>query len=258
MSRDVAQPTLPGGAVAGLFVTLALHAALVAGVLFVKQEPPPIHAPRDFVTAKLVRLGKPRPKELLPRLEEAPAPAPVPAPAPAPVPAVVPAPTTKVSDDAHAAPAAKKPDKPDKSKAKPESAADALKRASERARAFGKQADEREGDPSGSRAGDAERAAEGDRYATQVSDVLKRGWDIPKGLVTEAELKKLVAVVRIRVDRGGRVQSAKISQRSGNRYFDSSIEEMLANTRRLPPPPPAIADSLVRSGFEIEFAGKDQ
>jgi TonB family protein len=60
------------------------------------------------------------------------------------------------------------------------------------------------------------------------------------------------------VDRGGRVQTAKISRRSGNRYFDSSIEEMLTNTRRLPPPPAAIADALVRSGFEIEFAGKDQ
>ena len=252
MTRALAQTTLPSGAVAGVLVTLGLHAALVTGTLWAKHQEPPVRAPREFVVTRLVRLGKPRPKELLPRLEEAPAP--VPAPAPAPM--VAPAPTTKVSDDAHAAPAPKKTDKP--IKGKPESPADALKRATERARQLGKQTEEREGDPSGSRAGDAERAAEGDRYATQVSDVLKRGWDIPKGLVSEAELRKLVAVVRIRVDRGGRVQSAKISQRSGNRYFDSSIEEMLANTRRLPPPPPALADSLVRSGFEIEFAGKDK
>jgi TonB family protein len=236
-----------GGHAAGIFVTVLLHGLLVVGAIVGPGEDKVVEAPRDFVVAKLVRLGKPRPKELLPRIVE-------PAPAAAPLPAAV-----KVTENVEAAPIPKK-DKEEPKKPEPPKKDDpaAMKKASDRARLLAQQAEEAEGDPTGSAKGDAARAAAGDRYITEVNDVIKGEWRTPKGMISDAELKGLTAVVRIRIATNGRVTSAKITRSSGNRFFDDSITETFARVRKLPVPPPEIADSAVRSGFEIEFAGKDQ
>lgn len=233
----------------GILATLALHGLIVAAAVHQGSQPREESVPRDVVVAKLVRLGKPRPKELLPRLAE---PAPVAAPVPAPV---------KLSDNAEAVPLPRKPEEekkvpvPDPKAQKP----DSLKRATDRARLLAQQAaEEAEGSPTGSPLGTADRAAAGDQYATEVYEAIRAEWRIPQGLIPESELKSLGAVVRIRIGPDGRINLGKITRGSGNRFFDDSITEVLTRLKRLPVPPPAIAEAVLRSGFELEFVAKDQ
>ena len=62
---------------AGLLITLALHGAILFAVRAAHSKTDePLDMPRDFVVAKLVRLGKPREKFWLPRITQPPRPRP--------------------------------------------------------------------------------------------------------------------------------------------------------------------------------------
>ena len=60
---------------AGLLITLALHGAILGAVSAAhSKSDEPLDMPRDFVVAKLVKLGKPREKFWLPRITQPPRP----------------------------------------------------------------------------------------------------------------------------------------------------------------------------------------
>jgi TonB family protein len=226
---------------AGLLLTLALHAAILGAVGYAHtRTPPPLEIPRDFVVAKLVKLGKPREKFWLPRIVEPPHPQ-------------APPQVLKVADDPNAKkapPEAPRPDNPEISKN--------LKRALDRARKLEALADPEpeEGQLNGSEHGTATEASAGDAYATAIFEAIRRNWSAPSGLVSDAELGRLATEIRIRVGDDGTITDSKLLRPSGNSYFDDSCIAAITATRKVPPPPPAVR-KLAARGFAIDFAGKD-
>ena len=74
MARDTKRRARPRN-LAGLFITLALHAGLLGAIKIAHSKGDvPLEVPRDFVVAKLVKLGKPREKFWLPRITQPPRP----------------------------------------------------------------------------------------------------------------------------------------------------------------------------------------
>ena len=226
---------------AGLLVTLLLHGAILAAVGYAhNQTAPPLEIPRDFVAARLVKLGKPREKFWLPRIVEPPRPE-------------APPQVLKVAEDPNAAKApveAPRPENPTISKN--------LKRALDRARKLEALAEPEpdEGQLSGSAQGTANEASAGDAYATSIFDAIRRNWSAPSGLVSDAELGRLAAEIRIRVGDDGTITDSRLLRPSGNSYFDDSCMAAITATRKVPPPPPAVR-KLAARGFAIDFAGKD-
>src|ERR1019366_769472 len=122
-----------------------------------------MEAPRDLIVAQLVAFGKPRDKFWLPRIVQPPRPK-------------APAPTLNLTEDANAAPAPKEAPKVD---------------------------DAAEGSLSGSTEGTSTQGVTGDAWATMVNNTLRNAWVTPVGLITDSELQKLVAKVRISVGDDG-------------------------------------------------------
>lgn len=60
---------------------------------------------------------------------------------------------------------------------------------------------------------------------------LEQHWTLPEGL------RNLRATVEVRLDAGGGVQSVRIVQRSGNPWFDQSVEQAFRRASPLPAPP---------------------
>ncbi|MEK6606640.1 MAG: TonB family protein [Myxococcota bacterium] len=220
----------------GLAVTLAIHATLVAAMLFAHRESPAQAAapPRSFVAAKLVRLGKPRDPKHLPRLETAPPPI---------------APATPISpsmDPATARPATPAP-RPDEAA----KLADTFRQARLRALRMGQQFEEPEGLATGSVNGTATTEAQGDAYATAIDQAIRAVWRLPD-LVRPEQLEGLVCEVFLRLAPDGRILEHRIVKPSGNRFLDASVVEALARVGALPPPPPDRL-ALIRQGLTIEF-----
>jgi TonB family protein len=226
---------------AGLIITLALHAGILGAVKIAHSKGEvPLEVPRDFVVAKMVKLGKPREKFWLPRITEPPRPKAPPA-------------TIKISDDPNAAKApveAPRPENPEISKD--------LRRALDRARKLEALADTEpeEGQATGSEHGTATEASAGDAYATAISDAIRKNWSAPSGLVTDAELGRLTATFRVRVGEDGAISDSKLIKSSGNNYYDDSCTAAIEATHKVPPPPAAIR-RLAARGYALEFAGKD-
>jgi len=225
----------------GLLVTLALHGAILGAVAYAhNQTAPPLEIPRDFVVAKLVKLGKPREKFWLPRIVEPPH-------------AEAPPQVLKVAEDPNAAKApveAPRPDNPTISKN--------LKRALDRARKLEALAEPEpdEGQLNGSEHGTANEASAGDAYATAIFEAIRRNWSAPSGLVSDAELGRLASEIRIRVGEDGTITDSRLLRPSGNSYFDDSCMAAITATRKVPPPPPGVR-KLAARGFAIDFSGKD-
>src|SRR5262245_57399478 len=81
--------------IGGVLLTLVLHGGLVGMVALAHaHSPKEVMLPRDFMVAKIVRLGRQRPKELLPTLPTPPTP-------------VAPKPAVKLTDNETASAAPK-------------------------------------------------------------------------------------------------------------------------------------------------------
>jgi colicin import membrane protein/protein TonB len=218
--------------VGGLVVTILLHGGIV-GLVVHGRTSEPVLMPREFMVAKIVRLGRKRPKNLLPTL-------------PAPPMPTAPKNAVKLTDNeaAKVAPRSEKPP-PD---AKPGDLQHALARARQLER-LAAQADQ-EGDPAGDPAGNSDTAAAGDLYATAVYKAYHEQWNTPH----LASAQGLSARVRLFVDPHGSVLRADIVKPSGNGPFDDSVTEVLHRVKKLPPPPPGLALRIERSGLSLEFA----
>jgi colicin import membrane protein len=230
---------LPRGNVGGILATFLLHGAVAYLIVHSHQHPSEvIEAPREFVVARMVRLGKPRDKFWLPRLETQPRPK-------------APVPTLKLSEDAHAkaaAPEAPRPENADVSKD--------VRHALDRARklqALATPDEPAEGLETGSLRGTASQASAGDAYATAINDAIHRNWNVPTGLVSDSELKKLHAGVRVSVGTDGKLHDVKVVKSSGNSLFDESCLTAVQATGRVPPPPAAL-QKIYGRGVVLEFS----
>jgi TonB family protein len=227
--------------IAGLLITLVLHGAILGAVKMAHSKgEEPLDMPRDFVVAKLVKLGKPREKFWLPRITQPPRPKAPPA-------------TIKVADDPNAPKApveAPRPDNPEISKD--------LRRALDRARKLEQliPTEPEEGQLTGSAAGTATEASAGDAYATAIFDAVRKNWTTPTGLVTDAQLAHLTTTIKIRVGDDGVILENKLLKSSGNSFYDDSCITAIQATHKVPPPP-ANVRRLAARGYALEFAGKD-
>jgi len=227
--------------------SLAVHAALLAaGAL--GPRGPAIDQDLKPITARLVRLGEARPKELLPRKEaEAPAPAQAPTPAPAPAaPAPVPAPT------AVAVPAARAEPKP--ASPKPAAAGPARAGPTAGSRLSNVLSEVRQelqtGSPDGDPLGDS-AVGEGDQYLAAVRLQLRQNYRLP-ATISEKERLHLTGTVVLYVEADGRISRYEITKHSTNPSFDEALERAVRQTR-LPPPPPDRREAYRRQGVEVDF-----
>jgi TonB family protein len=232
----MAQQQQSGGAAfgfGGIVVTILLHGAIIFAILFAhSKRAESVIMPRDFMVAKIVRLGKKKPKNLLPSLPAEPVP-------------TAPKEAVKLTDNEGAKATPKTERKPPDAKPGDLSRALAHARMLEQQRAQ----EDQEGDPNGSAQGNSNTAAAGDLYATAVFKAYNEQWNIPD----LAKGKSLVARVRIFVDATGRVLKADLIGPSRNGPFDDSVTEVLAKVKRLPAPPRELAMRFERSGLVLEF-----
>lgn len=226
---------------AGLLITLLIHGAVVGAIGYSNlRAAEPAEVPRDFVVAKMVKLGKPREKFWLPRITT-------------PPPPEAPPEVIKIAEDPTAAPAPVEAPRPETPKISKD-----LKRALNRARQLQALAEPEpdEGQLTGSTSGTATEASAGDAYATAIFEAVRRNWSAPSGLVSDAELARLVTEVRIKIADDGTVNDVRLVKSSGNSYFDDSCVSAVQATRKLPPPPANFRRAAAR-GVSLDFAGKD-
>jgi TonB family protein len=230
------RPLGRGSSFGGIFATLLIHVALVGTIYFGHvKSPPPIEVPRDLIVTKLVALGKPREKFWLPRIVQPPRPK-------------APAPTLNLTDNANAAPAPKEAPKVEDADISKD-----LKRALKRAQLLAQAAPEEpaEGSLTGSPLGTATQGVQGDPYATLIDAAIRKNWSTPVGLITDAELARLVAKIRMSIDEDGTLSNPVVQRSSGNPYFDDSCVQAVKATGKVPPPPNAKYKHLV-----LTFDGK--
>jgi len=233
LQRDRLWPTV--------LVSLAVHLAL--GGLALYRRGPAIDPGQEPITARLVRLGEPRPRELLPRKEQPTAPEPGPAPAPVAVPPAAPAATPGPSPRAVATTAASARPAP------PKTGAPGGNRRLGSVLAGMKQ-ELAAGSPEGDPLGDSSEAI-GDQYQAQVVRALKQNYRLPSTL-SEKERLFLKGTIVLFIEPDGRVLRHEFVTRSGNPTFDEALERAVRATR-LPPPPAESREAYRRRGLQVDF-----
>jgi TonB family protein len=235
------RPLGRGTFVGGVLMTVALHVGLAAMVYFghvrAAAPAPVVH---DVMITRMVHLGKPREKFLLPKIPE-------------PPPPKAPPPQIKVTDDLNAPAAKKEPPKPrDPEPAK--QANHALDRARELARRAAAEQPP-EGELNGSALGTATSAAEGDAYATAVHEAISRNWSVPAGL-SVGEVSNYQTEIRVSIAPDGELVNPSIVHSSGNALFDDACMQAIQTTHRVPPPPAPVR-ARFRRGVALAFMGKE-
>ena len=180
----------------------------------------------------LLKKGKERPKDWLPRKPAA--------AAPAPPKNVRPSKDAKKTDSK----ARKTPSRVDYSKD--------MGSALESLAAEGAKEDEGEGSPDGVEEGTALIAQKGNEYMTKVYSAVKGQYSVPK-VITERERQFLAATVVITINARGQIKNLTFEKRSGNQVYDSAIEAAIRRAAPFPPPPPELVDKYSSEGIGIEF-----
>jgi TonB family protein len=192
--------------------------------------------PQTVLTTKLVRLGKKRDEDLLPRKPTAPPPPPKKA-----------APVQPPEPDAAPEPA------------RVRSAEDRLKEMSRVSDALNrlktKKADEEvEGDPEGSPTGEATSITEAlarNRYASEIHDCVDAHYEI-KGIPRRKVAGKS-AVVFVRVREDGRLTDFRVLKSSGLPQVDRAVRDAIKLCGKVSPPAEEFAAELRNEGIEFEF-----
>jgi colicin import membrane protein/protein TonB len=226
--------------------SVAVH--LVLGLLALAGHGPAIDLGQQPITARLVRLGEPRPRELLPRKEEPPSAETGPEAAP-PEPVVAPpapaAPAAKPGPAAKAVVATKAAPKPHPDKTAAASGARRLGNV-----LAGMKQELAAGSPDGDPLGDSNEAV-GDQYQAQVVRSLKQNYRLPSTL-SEKERLYLQGTIVLFIESDGRVLRHEFLKRSGNSTFDEALERAVRDTR-LPPPPAEAREGYRRRGLQVDF-----
>jgi TonB family protein len=234
------RPLGRGTFVGGFLLTLAVHAAL-ASLIYVAHlsTPPPVETSHEVMITRIVQLGKPRDKLLLPRIVEPPTPK-------------APEPTLKVTDNPTAAPAKKEPPRQ-----KEADLAKEVKRAMDRARALARNMPEEppEGSLTGSEHGTSTEASVGDAYLSAVVDAIRKNWSVPAGL-SIGDVSSFETDIRVSISDDGTLVNPTMRKSSGNSLYDDSCLAAVQATRRVPPPPASLR-ARYRRGLVLELGGKD-
>ena len=239
----------------GASVVLHLGAVMLFFVIADAHSKP---EPKNIIATKLVRLGKERPKDMLPRLaKQAPPPVatakPQPKPVkekPAPPTPPKPKPTPKATKKA---PPKKVPQKsqPEATSASKPSVSNALSRLKSLTSSKGDE--EPEGVSDGSVLGEAAKRVIGNRYVGEVYTSIKAAYALEGIDPQSPALAGKTVVIAVWISRRGKVQRTKVLQPSGVEAFDRSVEKTLKRVRAVPAPPKEIWE-LVADGIEIEFS----
>jgi TonB family protein len=236
--------SLGRGGIAGLAITVAIHGALLLLVYqSQRKSAPPPEAIRDLIITKSVKFTKPREKFWLPRIVQPPEP-------------TRPEPVLKLNENPLVTPPPTPPPPPKEAPKPEDKISKDMQRALKRAQALANAArEEDEGSTAGTAMGTANENVQGDEYATQVHDAIKRNWNVPAALLGDAQLAGMATQVVIRVDADGSLKSPQLRQSSNNDLFDDSCMAAVRATGQVPPPPRHL-QAMYRKGVMIEFDGK--
>lgn len=94
-----------------------------------------------------------------------------------------------------------------------------------------------------------------DIYKAQITNVIWSNWNFPADLYSESKLLSLEAIVRLSVERSGKIVEYEIIKRSNDPTFDSSILRAIERSNPLPPLPETF-DSL-KQEIDVIFNVKD-
>ncbi|MBL8957366.1 MAG: TonB family protein [Myxococcaceae bacterium] len=221
----------PSPMVPFVVASIVAHVGIVAVVLVLQWlfEQPRVELEQKPITASLVRKGKKRDEQLLPRKEEAPPP-PETAKVAIPTPGVKPEPKVKQTSD--------KP-QPDRKK----SLFDALNKTAK--------PEELEGEEDGDEKGDSAKQ-EGERYFGVISSAVRRHYDV-SNTIAESERIRLTADVLIRLDAEGHLVDVSLTRSSGNDVFDGAVLGAVKKAAPFGPPPPHLKDVLKNKGVPLRF-----
>ena len=239
----------------GASVVLHLGAVMLFFVIADAHSKP---EPKNIIATKLVRLGKERPKDMLPRLpKQAPPPVATAKPQPKPVkekpapptpPKPKPEPKTSKKATPKTVPQNLKPEATSTSKPSVSNALSRLKSLTS-----SKGDEEPEGVSDGSVLGEAAKRVIGNRYVGEVYTSIKAAYALEGIDPQSPALAGKTVVIAVWISRRGKVQRTKVLQPSGVEAFDRSVEKTLKRVRAVPAPPKEIWE-LVADGIEIEFS----
>jgi TonB family protein len=223
--------TLPQGLKRTLWISAAAHVGIIVALVVASLEGRGRPMPQAVLTTKLVRLGKERPPELLPR-KVAPPPEPQ-TPAPA---------LSSQSSKDSATPSAK----------------DRIKQLSQVNNALDRLRQETQEDPDGHPDGvrdgdvsDAKLAVLGNMYGTEITRCLQKYYAIEG--IEPAKVKNLKTTIVLRIDAKGEFMSHRIDHSSGLAAFDRAVEQAVKRCGGVSPPPKELRDDVQRDGILVEF-----
>jgi colicin import membrane protein len=212
-------------------VSLLVHGAAVAAfVMWSDQKKPVINLDQAAIKARLVKLGKPRDDNMLPRLP------------------------TSQPDKAVQKPNSDVPNpaKPAKNDDVKPTAADILNKLKEGERDRVKEALQRLGDPTdeGQLDGDKDGAAlDGQMVATyfgRVAAKIQRATEV-SSVLTDEERVRLRAVVCFQIGEDGELSEVKLGQTSGSAIYDSDVLAAAKRASPVPAPPPGVREQAANS-----------
>jgi TonB family protein len=211
-------------------ISLAGH-AIAVGVVFAMGyvfEGPKIDLDQKPITASLVRMGKKRPEDFLPRKESAPPPEPE--KVLIPTPGMKPDPKTKPSKE--------------KTDAAKKSLFDALDKTA-------KQDEELEGEADGDPNGDSAKQ-EGEKYYGVIKAAVHRNYDVTNA-IPEGERIQLKADIVIRLDAEGGLIDIKFASKSPNELFNEAVLRAVKKAAPFGPPPMPLRNALKKDGVQLRF-----
>lgn len=191
---------------------------------------------QNVIVTELVRIGKERPKDLLPRKDEPP-PEPTKADPPPQTAPTDPAPAVKPTPPKDATPSAK--DRLSQM-SKVQNALDRLKNQ-----------EEPEGREDGSQYGTTNKALAGNKLASEVYACMKAHWDLPGMSAAQAAGKS--AKLAVNVQKDGRLTDLEVTKSSGDQRFDAAVKNAAQKCGRVSPPDAEIAEQARKDGFELTF-----
>ncbi len=220
-------------------LSLLLHGGAFAAISYAQWLKAPRPQIQNAIPVELVKLGKPRDPNLLPRKVRPPPPPP----------------DEGINLDT------KNSKKPPPKRRKPEKTQDKMSDAARRLlearpdpdldKALAK-IEEDEGAADGSIYGtttDPNKAAKG--YAAKVSALLHQRYSVPE-LIPKAQRRFLVAEVILYVESSGRISRHEFIKEHPNKLFMNALVRLLKTTT-LPPPPKELASQYRREGLAIRF-----
>ncbi len=216
-----------------IVTSIALHFIVLAGFVVARDSQARPKRTHKVIVTKLVKLGKKRPKELLPRKTQ---------PKPAAPKSVLP----KVPKTSQ--PEQKKKPAPDKPTSK------RVLSALERLKQNNIVEDDSEGDPDGVVEGtetDLSQAIVGNRFATEIYRCLKSKYELAGLKPSQVAGKSVSVVLWIAAD--GSFKDHRIEEGSGLERFDDAVEQAILRCGKVEPPPKSIQRMVLEDGIEVQF-----